>query len=80
MAFRGLMTDAPVPGAVLVTPVMAQFPCSFAATTLNVAITSIANDLGTTISGVQTASAAVTLAIACWPRGCSSTARATFAW
>src|SRR5947209_11544915 len=60
-------TDA-VSGAVgagmLLPLVMAQFLCSFAATTMNVAISSIANDLGTTVSGVQTAITAFTLTMA----------------
>jgi MFS family permease len=38
--------------------------CSFAATTMNVAISSIASDLGTTVSGVQTAITAFTLTMA----------------
>ncbi|HET9220976.1 MAG TPA: MFS transporter [Roseiflexaceae bacterium] len=44
--------------------VMAQFLCSFAGTTMNVAITSIATDLGTTVSGVQTAITVFTLTMA----------------
>jgi MFS family permease len=44
--------------------VLAQFLCSFAATTMNVAITNIATDLGTTVSGVQTAITAFTLTMA----------------
>jgi MFS family permease len=48
----------------LVPLVLAQFLCSFAATTMNVAISSIANDLGTTVGGVQTAITAFTLTMA----------------
>ena len=48
----------------LVPLVLAQFLCSFAATTMNVAISSIAGDLGTTVSGVQTAITAFTLTMA----------------
>jgi MFS family permease len=48
----------------LVPLVLAQFLCSFAATTMNVAISSIASDLGTTVSGVQTAITAFTLTMA----------------
>jgi MFS family permease len=48
----------------LVPLVLAQFLCSFAATTMNVAISSIATDLGTTVSGVQTAITAFTLTMA----------------
>ena len=44
--------------------VLAQFLCSFAATTMNVAISSIASDLGTNVSGVQTAITAFTLTMA----------------
>src|SRR5262245_24825499 len=50
--------------AMLVPLVLAQFLCSFAATTMNVAISSIANDLGTNVSGVQTAITAFTLTMA----------------
>src|SRR6478735_10270671 len=48
----------------LVPLILAQFLCSFAATTMNVAISSIAHDLGTTVSGVQTAITAFTLTMA----------------
>src|SRR3954453_13577180 len=44
--------------------VLAQFLCSFAATTMNVAISNIAADLGTTVSGVQIAITAFTLTMA----------------
>jgi MFS family permease len=44
--------------------VMAQFLCSFAGTTMNVAISNIASDLGTTVSGVQTAITVFTLTMA----------------
>ncbi len=44
--------------------VLAQFLCSFAATTMNVAISNIATDLGTTVSGVQTAITFFTLTMA----------------
>src|SRR3954471_18937758 len=44
--------------------VLAQFLCSFAATTMNVAITNIATDLGTTVSGVQIAITMFTLTMA----------------
>jgi MFS family permease len=55
---------ATVAGGMLVPLVLAQFLCSFAATTMNVAITSIATDLGTDVSGVQTAITAFTLTMA----------------
>jgi MFS family permease len=54
----------PTAGAMLLPLVLAQFLCSFAATTMNVAISSIATDLGTTVSGVQTAITAFTLTMA----------------
>src|SRR5688572_23016541 len=44
--------------------VLAQFLCSFAGTTMNVAISSIATDLGTTVSGVQLAITMFTLTMA----------------
>jgi MFS family permease len=62
-AAAGETTGAAV-GGMLVPLVLAQFLCSFAATTMNVAISSIANDLGTTVSGVQTAITAFTLTMA----------------
>src|SRR6476659_3526878 len=52
------------PRELLLPLVLAQFVCSFAATTMNVAISSIATDLGTTVSGVQTAITAFTLTMA----------------
>jgi MFS family permease len=55
---------AAMAAGVLVPLVLAQFLCSFAATTMNVAISSIAHDLGTTVSGVQTAITAFTLTMA----------------
>ena len=51
-------------GAILVPLVLAQFLCSFAGSTLNVAISSISVDLGTTVGGVQTAITAFTLTMA----------------
>src|SRR3954452_3287155 len=50
--------------AMLVPLVLAQFLCSFAATTMNVAISNIATDLGTTVSGVQIAITMFTLTMA----------------
>jgi MFS family permease len=50
--------------AMLVPLVLAQFLCSFAGTTMNVAISSIAGDIGTSVSGVQTAITAFTLTMA----------------
>src|SRR5262245_35150602 len=51
-------------GGMLVPLVLAQFLCSFAATTMNVAISDIARDLGTTVGGIQTAITAFTLTMA----------------
>lgn len=52
------------PREMLLPLVLAQFLCSFAGTTMNVAISSISTDLGTTVSGVQTAIALFTLTMA----------------
>jgi len=55
----------PTAGQGMLLPlVMAQFLCSFAGTTMNVAISNIATDLGTTVSGVQTAITVFTLTMA----------------
>src|SRR5258706_2588319 len=43
---------------------LAQFIASYAATNMNVAITAIATDLGTTVAGVQTAITLFTLVMA----------------
>ena len=43
---------------------LAQFIASYAATNMNVAISAIANDLGTTVAGVQTAITLFTLTMA----------------
>lgn len=52
------------PREMLLPLVLAQFLCSFAGTTMNVAITNIATDLNTTVSGVQTAITMFTLTMA----------------
>lgn len=52
------------PREMLLPLVLAQFLCSFAATTMNVAISNIATDLGTTVGGVQTAITLFTLTMA----------------
>jgi MFS family permease len=49
---------------VLLPLVLAQFVCSFAGSSLNVAITDISNSLGTTVTGVQTAITLFTLTMA----------------
>jgi MFS family permease len=52
------------PQAMLLPLVLAQFICSYAASNMNVAITDIAADLGTTVSGVQVAITVFTLTMA----------------
>ncbi|HSX16225.1 MAG TPA: MFS transporter [Candidatus Saccharimonadales bacterium] len=52
-------------GTSIILPLaLAQFICSFAATNMNVAISSISHDLGTTVLGVQTAITLFTLVMA----------------
>src|SRR6516225_7534891 len=64
------MTDTTAPKAAasaraMVLPLaLAQFIATYAATNMNVAITAIANDLGTTVAGVQTAITLFTLTMA----------------
>jgi MFS family permease len=50
--------------AILLPLVLAQFLCSYAASSLNVAISAIAGDLGTNVTGVQTAITVFTLTMA----------------
>ncbi len=50
--------------AMLLPLVLAQFICSYAASNMNVAISSIASDLGTDVSGVQAAITVFTLTMA----------------
>jgi MFS family permease len=57
-------TSAAGAQGVLLPLVPAQFMCSFAATSTNVAISSISNRLGTTVSGIQLAITAFTLTMA----------------
>src|SRR3954469_884828 len=52
------------PAAVLLPLVLAQFVCSYAASSMNVAISAIATELSTTISGVQAAITLFTLTMA----------------
>src|SRR5215831_16015024 len=63
-ATRAATGAAAAASGVLVPLVLAQFLCSFAATTMNVAISSIAGDLNTNVAGVQTAITAFTLTMA----------------
>ena len=65
------MSDDTAPGAgtaaarAMILPLaLAQFIASYAATNMNVAISAIATDLGTTVSGVQTAITLFTLTMA----------------
>jgi MFS family permease len=65
------MTDTPAPkaaaaaGSAMILPLaLAQFIASYAATNMNVAISAIAKDLGTTVAGVQTAITLFTLTMA----------------
>lgn len=51
-------------GSILLPLVLAQFICSYAASNMNVAISSIAADLSTTVSGVQTTITVFTLTMA----------------
>ena len=58
-------TEAPASALALVLPLaLAQFICSYAATNMNVAISNIANDLGTTVHGVQLTITLFTLTMA----------------
>jgi MFS family permease len=50
--------------AMILPLALAQFIASYAATNMNVAITAISNDLGTTVAGVQTAITLFTLTMA----------------
>ncbi len=52
------------PMSMLLPLALAQFIASFAATNMNVAITDIAKDIGTTVSGIQTAITLFTLTMA----------------
>src|SRR3954449_5444928 len=51
-------------GAMLLPLVLAQFVCSYAASNMNVAISDIARDLGTDVTGVQQAITLFTLTMA----------------
>ena len=57
--------SAPAAAAALVLPLaLAQFICSFAGSNMNVAISTIAEDLGTTVTGIQTTITLFTLTMA----------------
>src|SRR5437660_9280388 len=55
---------APSSGSILLPLFLAQFICSYAASNMNVAITSIADDLGTSVSGIQATITFFTLTMA----------------
>ena len=57
------MTEAPA-RAMILPLALAQFIASYAATNMNVAISAIAKDLGTTVAGIQTAITLFTLTMA----------------
>ena len=59
-----LTSATTAPSGVLIPLVLAQFLCSFAATSTSVAIKPIAADLGTDVAGVQTAITLFTLTMA----------------
>jgi DNA-directed RNA polymerase specialized sigma24 family protein/multidrug transporter EmrE-like cation transporter len=60
----GRAVDRKSARAMILPLALAQFICSYAATNMNVAISAIANDLGTTVAGVQTAITMFTLTMA----------------
>ncbi len=65
MAQAAVIEKSGHPAASVIVPLaLAQFICSFAATNMNVAISSIAQDLSTTVLGVQTAITLFTLVMA----------------
>ncbi len=58
-------------GSIILPLALAQFICSYAASNMNVAVSNIANDLGTTVIGVQTAITLFTLTMAALMIPCS---------
>ena len=56
MTTRDVGAAAPSARSILLPLALAQFIASYAATNMNVAVTNIADDLGTNVVGVQTAS------------------------
>ncbi len=59
------------PGAIIIPLALAQFVCSYAGSNMNVSITDIARDLGTSISGVQAAISFFTMTMAALMIPCS---------
>ena len=58
------LKNASLLGSILLPLVLAQFVCSYAGSNMNVAVTSIAHDLGTNVHGVQIAITLFTLTMA----------------
>jgi len=58
------MTATQAAGAVVLPLALAQFICSFAGSNMNVAISTIADDLGTSVTGIQTTITLFTLTMA----------------
>ena len=56
--------STPSPNAIILPLALAQFLCSYDTSSMNVAISDIADDLGTTVTGVQTAISLFTLTMA----------------
>ncbi len=52
------------PSAIIIPLALAQFVCSYAGSNMNVSISDIARDLGTSISGVQAAISFFTMTMA----------------
>src|SRR5579862_955795 len=61
---RAPMKASLSPSSILLPLALAQFIASYAASNMNVAISNIASDLGTTVRGVQTAITFFTLTMA----------------
>jgi MFS family permease len=61
----------PSAGSILLPLFLAQFVCSYAATNMNVAISNIAKDLGTTVQGIQVTITLFTLTMAALMIPCS---------
>lgn len=61
---KNITKAAPSSGSILLPLALAQFICTYAGTNMNVAISSIAEDLGTTVHGVQIAITLFTLTMA----------------
>src|SRR3954469_8708724 len=60
----GSVSAAATAGAMVMPRALAQFICSYAGSNMNVAISTIAKDLGTTLTGIQTTITLFTLTMA----------------